>query len=502
MKIPKVMKNVFANYLGQFWVVLMGIIFLPVYIHLLGKELFGLIGFYILLQSIIKIFDFGITPALSREMARFISGRIPETNILNLLRTIEILFLGISSLIMLTGLTFANLIANSWLKSEMTSIETLTLTVKLIAIVISLRFIEGVYRSCLIGLQEHVTFNLINSLFSSMRWAGSVAVLLFIDKSIVVFFVWHAVVSILALLSLRYVTYRRVQTEIYYPKFSINELFKIYKFAGGVFLIAVVSVLLTQSDKIIVSRSVDLSDFAGYSLMGTISGGILMLMTPMVTSIYPRFCELYAAHKYTEFIAVFHKTAFFSASVIAAVGSIIIFNADQVIFLWTRDLELANDFRSVLSMLALASTVNTFSQLPYRALLAAGNTKIPLIINTTCLTLFLIAAIIFIPKYGMFGAAFLWATLNVLYFIIASNFMIIGVLKTEKYTWLQNDILLPIVIFFSLNYVFRIVINYDELPISTPTWYYFSINLILNFGMLALLRSDSFDKIKKLCLKY
>ena len=40
-------QNVVANYLGGAWTILMGVAFVPVYIHFLGVEAYGLIGVYV-----------------------------------------------------------------------------------------------------------------------------------------------------------------------------------------------------------------------------------------------------------------------------------------------------------------------------------------------------------------------------------------------------------------------------------------------------------------------
>ena len=39
-------KNIVANYFGQGWSVLMGVLFIPLYIKELGAESYGLIGFF------------------------------------------------------------------------------------------------------------------------------------------------------------------------------------------------------------------------------------------------------------------------------------------------------------------------------------------------------------------------------------------------------------------------------------------------------------------------
>ncbi|MDE2060547.1 MAG: hypothetical protein KGL31_00010 [candidate division NC10 bacterium] len=45
-----VKRNIIANTLGRGWSMLMGLVFVPLYIKFLGMEAYGLIGFFATLQ--------------------------------------------------------------------------------------------------------------------------------------------------------------------------------------------------------------------------------------------------------------------------------------------------------------------------------------------------------------------------------------------------------------------------------------------------------------------
>jgi len=63
--------NILANLSGTAWSALIGLAMVPLYIRLLGIEAYGLIGFSITLQAILQILDFGLSPTVNRELARF-----------------------------------------------------------------------------------------------------------------------------------------------------------------------------------------------------------------------------------------------------------------------------------------------------------------------------------------------------------------------------------------------------------------------------------------------
>ena len=88
-------RNLLANYLGQAWAALMGLAFVPLYIKYLGIEAYGLIGLFAVLQAWLSLLDMGMTPTLGREMARFTGGIHSNESIRDLLRSIEIIAVGV-----------------------------------------------------------------------------------------------------------------------------------------------------------------------------------------------------------------------------------------------------------------------------------------------------------------------------------------------------------------------------------------------------------------------
>jgi hypothetical protein len=83
-------RNLVANFLGQGWAALISLNFVPSYVHFLGIEAYGIIGLFALLQAWLQLLNFGMTPTISREIARFTGGEGNVTAIRDLLRSIEV----------------------------------------------------------------------------------------------------------------------------------------------------------------------------------------------------------------------------------------------------------------------------------------------------------------------------------------------------------------------------------------------------------------------------
>ena len=85
----KVTRNLLANYLGAAWTGLMGVAFIPLYVHFLGMEAYGVIGVFAVLQAVFVVLDMGMAPTLSREAARFQAGAHSPQEIRELVHAVE-----------------------------------------------------------------------------------------------------------------------------------------------------------------------------------------------------------------------------------------------------------------------------------------------------------------------------------------------------------------------------------------------------------------------------
>ena len=85
-------RNIIANYVGQLYTSLVGILTVPLLVRYMGIEAYGLVGFYAMLQGWFMLLDMGLTPAISRESARYNGGGIDTLTLRRLVRALEGIF--------------------------------------------------------------------------------------------------------------------------------------------------------------------------------------------------------------------------------------------------------------------------------------------------------------------------------------------------------------------------------------------------------------------------
>jgi len=437
-------RNLIANYLGQGWTALMGLAFIPLYIKYLGIEAYGLIGLFALLTAWLSLLDMGMTPTLSREMARFTGGGRSAQSIRDLLRSIECIALGIVVVIAAGVALGSEWLATSWLKAEEMPASVVAQAFAIMGLVTALRFFEGVYRSSIVGLQRQVLFNIVNSLMATLRGFGAVGILAWVSPTIQAFFLWQGLVSIATLGILAVTTYVMLPRAEQAGRFSMPALCSVWRFAGGMIGITFLALLLTQVDKILLSKLLTLSDYGYYTLAAVVAGALYMLVTPITQAWYPRLCQLFAAQDSVALVRIYHQGAQLVSVIAGSAAIVLIFFAETFLHLWTRDAELALRVSPLLSLLVLGNLFNTLMYIPYQTQLAHGWTGLTVRINIVAVLIIVPAILWATPRFGTVGAASVWVLLNAGYVLIGIHFMYRRILTTEKWQWYVQDLLAPL----------------------------------------------------------
>ena len=440
---PSLRRNVVANYLGQGWSALMGLAFVPVYIHYLGIEAYGLIGFLVVLQTWLSILDSGLTPTLSREMSRFLAGAHTPQSIGNLLRSVELAGFALSAAVLGSVWVASDWLAYEWLQAGRISLVEVALSIKVMALIVAARFLEALYRGAMAGLQRQVQLNVLGASLSTLRNVGAVAVLAWGAPTLVAFMYFQAVMSMLSLLVFAMVTHSALPRTTEPAHFDSAALARVRGFMGGMFGISVLALLLTQVDKLLLSRLLPLEGFGVYMLAAAVAGVLSMLIGPVSSAFYPRLVQLVAEGETPTLIQTYHGSAQLVAVFTAPVLMLLTFQPTGIVYAWSGDAGLAARVAPVLAPLALGTFLNGLMHMPYHLQLAYGWTSLTLKTNLVAVALLVPAILWLVPMYGGVAAAWIWAALNAGYVVVAVQLMHRRLLQTEQRRWYLEAVLLP-----------------------------------------------------------
>jgi O-antigen/teichoic acid export membrane protein len=437
-------RNLIANFLGQGWATLIQMLLVPVYIHFLGIEAYGLIGVFAVLQAWLVLLDMGLSPTLSREMARFMGGAQDAQFVRDLLRSVEVVALGVAAMIAGGIAAVSGWLSTDWVTVDEIDAGVVAHAFTLMGFVTAMRFIENLYSSSIIGLQRQVTLNLIIAGIATLRGLGSVVVLTGISPTVNAFFRWQAFMSLLSVVTLALIAYRVLPRADHPGRLSLDSLRGVWRFASGMLGVTFLALLLTQVDKILLSRLLSLTDYGFYAVAAVVAGGLYALVSPISQAHQPRLAQLHAAGDDAQFAETFHRSAQLMAVIVGSVAITLIVHSRLIIELWTANSVLAARSSALLSALALGNLLHSTMIIPYQAQLAYGWTRLAFVVNIVAVSIVIPAIIIVTPRYGALGAACIWCSLNLGYVLVSAQLMFKKILLGEKWQWYLDDLLKPL----------------------------------------------------------
>jgi O-antigen/teichoic acid export membrane protein len=436
-------RELLANFAGQFWVAAMGFAFVPLYLRYLGVEAYGIIGFMATLQAWTSILDLGLTPGITREMGHVVAGERSPAEGRGVFRTFETTIVGLA-ILAATAIAFvAPWATDHWLRLDALSRADVATALGLIGCLVALRFVIGLYRGTILGLQDAVHFNAATALFATARNGGAVMVIALLTPSLAAFVGFQVVVTIAEATYFAVRIRNRLPTATPVAWFDVAIIRRLWRFSAGVALTAILAIGLTQVDKLLLSTMLPLSDFAAYFLAATLAGALLMVAGPVAATAFPRFSELVARQAHDELRASYHSSCQIVSVLVMPTALVLCCYSMQILVWWTRDAAVAAKAAPVFEILVAGTALNALMQIPYMAQLSHGWVRLGVKANFVgCLVL--IPAILFVvPRFGAIGAGLVWLALNAAYVLVVIPLMHLRVMPGECWNWYWRDNLVP-----------------------------------------------------------
>lgn len=422
---------------------ILSFVFVPFYLKYLGAESYGLIGIYVFLQSVFMVADMGLSGAFSRETARLTAQKDMEQQLNDLCRTFELLFAGLGGLAALIIMALSNTIAVYWIKPHTLSVESVSTTLLLIGITAGLQFPFFIYQGGMQGLQRQTQLNLLQVVIGLLRGLGALWVLAFVTPTIQAFFMWQIAVGMVQLVIGYFMIWRSMPSAALPARINFKLIVPLWRFAAGMAGITLSGILLTQVDKLILSKMLTLENFGYYTLATVVAGVPGIISFPVFNAVYPRFSQLVAMENVAELRDLYHRSCQVLAVLMIPAGLVLSFFSRDILLLWTGNIQTAQATCRLVSVLVLGSTLMGMMMIPYAIQLAFAWTRLSLIFNYASV-LFLVPLMMWlIPVYGSLVACFNWLALSIVYLAGMIHFMHKRILPDEKWNWYINDVAKP-----------------------------------------------------------
>ena len=436
-------KNISVNLLSNAWSTMLMLLLTPLYIMFLGVESYGLIGFYLSWIAILGILDTGISAAAGREIAWLAARPEEKQKIPVLLRSVEAVYWGAVLILGLGILVGASLFGSGWFQTRALSPELVRDALMLMALSLVAQVPSGLYIAGLMGLQRQVECSGLLALFGTVRGVGTVVVLWKICPDIRAFFLWQFVACVLQTGVMRWLLWKRVHVDQCPVRFSAGALQSVKVFAGGMILITAIGIVLTQADKIILSRMVSLEALGFYMLAWAAASGLSRVATPLIQAFAPHFTELISKGADEVLAKQVCLASQLMSVLILPPAALVMFLSKPIIFAWTGNAAVAAGTSPILTVMVVGTALSTCSYPALSILYSRKWFRPVVIVNLASLIVLLPLLIVAVVHFGAIGAASCWALYGLILYIVYQTCGLKGLPKTGVITSMLRDFVAP-----------------------------------------------------------
>ena len=436
----RIRANLAANVVGALWAALIQVAVIPFYIRLMGIEAYGLIGFFVVLQSALQLLELGLGPTANRELARYSAQAAKATEARDFLRTFEVPFWAAGGLAAATIVGLAPLISAHWLRASTLSPQVVVTAVQLMGLMAALQLPLTLYQGGLLGIQRHVGLNAVRAGASTFAAAVTLAALRLISPDPTVFFTAQSACLLLQVLLLRGLLWSGLAPGHRRPALAFSLLRRVSGFAAGMAGISITGICLMQMDKALLSRLLPLEQFGYYALAGSAASALYLAITPLFNTFFPRFSVLAASGSHDELSRLYHAASQLMAVLVLPAAAVLATWSGAALFAWTGDAGAVKGASPVLPLLVAGTALNGLMNIPYALQLSAGWTRLGVILNLVFLALALPAIWLLATRFGAPGGAAVWAGVNALYVVLGVPLTHRRLLPGEAARWFLRDV--------------------------------------------------------------
>ncbi|MDZ4829037.1 MAG: oligosaccharide flippase family protein [Phycisphaerae bacterium] len=441
--------NVTANLVATAVSVGSAVAAVPILVRHLGLDDYGLVGFHATLAAVLSAFDLGLTPSVNRECAR---RSAQHASLGNFLATTA----AISWLIALAlGLGVAAL--SPWMAQTWLGQDTQPGIIVLMGLAIAAQWPASCYRAGLNGLQHQVLASTIGASSALARSLGIALLLLATGGTVVEYFVVQICIGLFETFVTRSALRAKLSPEDRRGVPQRAALTGTMGFTAGMALAGALGLVLTQTDRIVVSRVVPLASFALYAIAGALAAGVFRAAQAVLGAAVPRFSELAATHDNQTLAKNFRTVAQTVACVVLPIGFTIAFLPVAALRGWGQPIDVVEGAAPLTAALVAGASIHCLVHAPYALLLAFGAARFAVLFNAIAIVILVPTVYLAAQLYGAEGAAFGWLLLDALMFAGPVIVLVAHYLPGHAARWLAADVFVPVVVAASVPLTMNIL---------------------------------------------
>ena len=394
-------KYALINLLGQGFVVISGIICMPILISTMGTELFGVLILAWAVTGYFSIFDLGIgramTKLISEKLGRSDLDDIPSLVWTGMFFMLLVGLLGTSLLYLFSPYLVKDALSIP-IKLQSDTIKAFFLLAFCIPIVVTSSSLRGI-------LEAYQRFDLMNYIRIPM------GILTFLSPLIVLQFSKNIVFIVASLVVIRLIEWfvnllfclniiPELRKKITIKKILLKQL---VSFGGWITISNIAGPLISYMDRFLIGSLVSLTAVTYYTVPFDLNIRVMIIPGAIVGVLFSAFSATYQNDREVSAKMFFSGLKYTFISVFPIILLITVF-ASEGLELWLGK-EFAIESTIVLQLLAFGSIISCLAYIPIALIQAAGRPDITGKLHFLELPIYLLSLYILVKVYGIEGAA-------------------------------------------------------------------------------------------------
>ena len=280
-------RNAASSFIALGWLSLLSMISIPVYIRLLGVSEWGVVAACVSLQLVSNFVDAGFSQIVPRWVAREAKDCLKLRSYVHLFQKI---YLGLGLLVFIGLQVSAGYLAKSWFQINTDRTDALELAIRIISFQMLFQFVNNLNTGLWHGLQKQVLANIRACSFGTLKHAATMVALIIGPRQAWLYATTFALTALIEVVTNTTTVHRMLKknaTSKDVRQISIAPFLReVSILSGGIFL----GLIVSQLDRIVLSRSVPIEDFGIYTVILTLALAFLQLQTPFT------YCARHSSH--------------------------------------------------------------------------------------------------------------------------------------------------------------------------------------------------------------
>lgn len=408
------MRLVFS-YAAQLSGIVGSIIFSPLILLYVGKDAFGVLSFFSVMESWFLLLNLGLLPIVMREAA--LDGDSKNIKQFSFYIQLKKFFYTSGIIVSIAIFLLVPTIIKSWLIVPTELINVAKEALYISVVMFGFRWVSGFYRAHLTGAGCITFVSNIAILASVLRYPGAFVYVKFYTSDLRALFIFLSCVAAMEFF-LFYIRCKKYEQQIKPTSLGGTQQLKmIIKLAGSVSVGSLLWSVTSQMDRFVSSHVLDIGDFGIVSLILYAANALLMLSSPLTSVYLAKIADAIKSDDTKLLKMVYGELTRYCIYLLGAITVVVFVNSKFIIETWLNR-EIGGQFITLFGLILWSNFIISLTGLVYTVQFVLGNLRYHLLGT-------IVYTILYIPVVYLMGDKF-----GILYMgasILLVNFMVYAI---------------------------------------------------------------------------